>query len=320
MQRIVLVVCAAALALSGCAKPTRISTTALPDPLLSTRRPPTRTIVPAPRPEALRPRVAEPEPYLPTVRLNERELIPPGGIKRGRWRVIVVHHSATFDATPESMDEYHRNVRGWCNGLGYHLVIGNGVNTGDGHVYVGSRWERQISGAHCKSKSGHYFGTWRADNYFNAHGIGICLVGDFEQRQPTQRQLAALQKLVQFLCSRTGINPAHIYGHRDVTHKTLCPGRYLTAKLPQVRAAVAQALAVDLDPGPPPGWPSGLEDYLTPPAQVDLHRTLLATYLSAKRRNVAYAGLGYALDHVANLYGGALSRASLRDVDHDYAH
>ena len=70
-----------------------------------------------------------------------------------------MHHSASREVTPQSMDNYHRNVRGWSNGLGYHFVIGNGVNTTDGRIYTSSRWRQQISGAHCRSKSGRYFGA-----------------------------------------------------------------------------------------------------------------------------------------------------------------
>lgn len=233
-------------ALSGCAKPTHMATRPPPDPLLRTHRPAPRDgglVAPSKRsaPQVKRRRSS--------VRLQERELIPRNGIKPGHWNVIVVHHSASPAATVQSMDNYHRDVRGWPNGLGYHFVIGNGVNTTDGRIYVGSRWKRQISGAHCRSKSGRYFGAWRHSGYFNTHGIGICLIGNFENDRPSQAQLAALEQLTEFLCSETGINPAHVYGHGEVTHKTACPGRQLSRELPRLRAAVARALTVEVDSG-----------------------------------------------------------------------
>lgn len=249
MQRIALLAALAAALVGGCVDRPNVGTRPLPEPLLHTRHVPRPTVkLPAPatpRPAPRRPRAAP--------LLSRGELIPRGGIDRGRWKVIVVHHSAAPEATPESMDRYHRKVRRWRNGLGYHFVIGNGVNTEDGRIYVGPRWKRQEDGAHCKSPSGRYFGVWRPANFFNTHGIGICLIGDFERSRPTARQLAALEALASFLCAEAGINPAHIYGHGDVTHQTACPGRYLKRSLPQVRAAVAQSLAVNLDPGPPPG-------------------------------------------------------------------
>jgi hypothetical protein len=316
MQRIALGVCLCFAVLSGCTKPGRVAARPLPDPLLRTLHPTRWQIPPAPPPREVRPQVPKGGPG---IALNERELIPRGGIKRGRWNVIVVHHSANNNDTPRSMDEYHTKVRKWANGLGYHFVIGNGVNTEDGRVYVGSRWKRQITGAHCKSSSGRYFGAWRKNNYFNEHGIGVCLIGNFEQRRPTRKQLAALEQLTQFLCSRTGINPAHVYGHGDVTHKTLCPGRYLSGKLPQVRRAVAQALAVKLDTGPPPGWPSGTDDRIAAGSNADLHRSVPAPHLLLKACGIAYAAFGDPIDYVADLYRRPFRGTGVQHIDHDDA-
>jgi len=236
-------------ALSGCAQPTRVSTGTLPPPLLATRRPPPRRVLPPPPP----PERPQPSATYPEAPLSRRELIPRGGIHRGQWQVIVVHHSASDIDTPQSMDNYHRNVRKWSNGLGYHFVIGNGVNTEDGKIYVGPRWRRQIVGAHCKSSRGRYFGRYRPDNYFNEHGIGICLIGNMEKHAPTAKQLVALQQIVSLLCTETGIEPTYVYGHGDVTHKTACPGRYLSRKLAGVRATVSRLLAAGKERSWPPG-------------------------------------------------------------------
>jgi hypothetical protein len=284
MRRIALCAGLIAALLSGCAQPDRITPRPLPDPLARTRAAPPHRVPAAPVP-----RIATPPPVreAPAV-FDERELLPAGGIQRGLWNVIVVHHSANRGDTPASMDNYHRNVRKWSNGLGYHFVIGNGVNTEDGKVYVGSRWSRQLCGAHCKSRSGRYFGTWRQNNYFNAHGIGICLIGNFEHSRPTPRQLASLRSLTEFLCARARINPAHVYGHGEVTHRTACPGRFLSRELPQLRVAVAQALAVELDPGLPPGWPSGSDDQLPPPVHAYRDGAPLPAYAGVEGRGVVY--------------------------------
>lgn len=165
---------------------------------------------------------------------------PAVGVQPGHWRAIVVHHSAGTTDTPATMDRFHRRVRGWPNGLGYHFVIGNGVNTEDGKVYVGPRWQRQILGAHCHNTAGSYFGTWRPDNYFNTNAIGICLIGNFENAAPTPRQMRALEQLTQSLCHNLGISASHIYGHGGITHRTACPGRYLAPQIATVRRAAAQ--------------------------------------------------------------------------------
>ncbi|RJP41155.1 MAG: N-acetylmuramoyl-L-alanine amidase [Phycisphaerales bacterium] len=141
---------------------------------------------------------------------------PPGGIS-GRWREIIIHHSATTRGGAAAFDRYHREANGWDE-LGYHFVIGNGTETADGAIEVGSRWTSQKHGAHCKTP----------DNYFNDHGIGICLVGNFQNGAPSAAQLASLNRLVAFLMRTTGIDRNHIRTHAEVTGKTACPGRYFS--------------------------------------------------------------------------------------------
>ncbi len=132
-----------------------------------------------------------------------------------RWRAIVIHHSATSAGGAKSFDKYHRERNGWDE-LGYHFVIGNGSSTPNGWVEVGPRWHKQKHGAHCKTPT----------NYYNEHGIGVCLVGNFSETRPTEKQLAALDHLLRFLRDVTDIPPSRIITHREVTRKTRCPGRY----------------------------------------------------------------------------------------------
>ncbi|MGB0717272.1 MAG: peptidoglycan recognition protein family protein [Phycisphaerae bacterium] len=142
-----------------------------------------------------------------------------------RWRRIVIHHSATAKGDAMAFDRAHRH-RGYDE-LGYHFVIGNGTDTPDGFVEVGSRWRKQKHGAHCKTP----------DNFFNDHGIGICLVGDFTRTRPTPAQLESLKELTTFLCRLCGLHAGSITTHRDVTGKTQCPGN--SFPLAEVRRAVA---------------------------------------------------------------------------------
>ena len=145
------------------------------------------------------------------------------------WQWIVIHHSATTTGGAAAFNKEHRS-KGWDE-LGYHFVIGNGTDTGDGQVEVGSRWPRQKWGAHAKT----------ADNRFNDFGIGICLVGNFDISKPTDAQLQSLSKLVAHLMKTYGI-PAHrIVGHGDTGRATECPGRMLNVA--QVRQLSLRALA-----------------------------------------------------------------------------
>ena len=134
-----------------------------------------------------------------------------------RWTTIVIHHSGTSSGGAKTFDRHHREHNGWDE-LGYHFVIGNGTATPDGFVEVGSRWHKQKHGAHCKTP----------DNYYNEHGIGICLVGNFDRTKPTARQMASLERLLRYLCTVCKISPRQITTHRGVTGKTRCPGRNLS--------------------------------------------------------------------------------------------
>ncbi len=129
------------------------------------------------------------------------------------WRWVVIHHSATPNGSVAAFDRMHKQ-KGWDE-CGYHFVIGNGDGAGDGQIQVGPRWPKQKWGAHAKTP----------DNKYNEFGVGICLVGNFENSRPTQKQLASLAKLTAFLQQTYGISAGNIVGHDDTGKQTACPGR-----------------------------------------------------------------------------------------------
>lgn len=191
-------------ALMGCAPTSRGVIDDLPGPIFDTK--------PAPARPAALPRLT-PEPETPRRPiLAEPAWQPPGGISR-RWQYIVIHHSAGENGGARAFDRAHRD-RGWDE-MGYHFVIGNGSESADGQVEVGSRWIKQKHGAHCKTP----------DNRYNEHGIGICLVGDFTHHPPSRAQMYSLTRLIQFLSRECGIPADRITTHGAVTHRTACPGQ-----------------------------------------------------------------------------------------------
>ena len=131
------------------------------------------------------------------------------------WKFIVIHHSASASGSAAAFDREHRAQRGWDE-LGYHFVIGNGRGSGDGQVEIGPRWVKQKYGAHAKT----------ADNRFNNFGVGICLVGNFENTRPTPSQQRQLATLVAWLMETYNIPPQNVIGHRD-TKSTACPGKFM---------------------------------------------------------------------------------------------
>ncbi len=160
-----------------------------------------------------------PRPSAPTAASGSADAslsdIPPQAPHRD-WHSIVLHHSATAAGDVNSIDAAHRLNRDrqgnpWL-GIGYHFVVGNGHKMADGEVRPTFRWLQQLAGAHA-GRSEH-----------NEHGIGICLIGNFEASEPTARQWAAARSLVQSLAARHAIGRDRIVRHQDV-QSTACPGR-----------------------------------------------------------------------------------------------
>ena len=135
-------------------------------------------------------------------------------VRPNRWRWIVAHHSAIRQGNAAIYGRAHRQ-RGMENGLAYHFVIGNGIDSGDGEIEIGPRWFRQIKGGHVHREE------------INEVGIGICLVGNFEQMRPTAKQLLAFQELVDYLRSDVVGTGIRFAVHKEIDRgRTACPGRF----------------------------------------------------------------------------------------------
>ncbi len=98
-------------------------------------------------------------------------------IRPGRWQYIYIHHSTTPSGDAYTLAQH---------GFGDHFVIGNGTGSPDGAIEVGLSWSQQqpprLEGAQ-----------------IGGNCISICLVGDFEQSQPTAKQIDRLRLLVDRL-------------------------------------------------------------------------------------------------------------------------
>jgi N-acetylmuramoyl-L-alanine amidase len=170
-------------------------------------------------PKVVTPKAAKPKPQpkQKTVRMAfPRDWLPSADVEK-KWTAVIIHHSATETGNAAIFDRMHREENHW-DGVGYDFVIGNGTNSGDGQIEVTFRWRRQIPGAHCG-------GT--PDNWANKDAVGICLVGNFDYREPTEKQMQSLTKLIRFLQNRYGISADRIYGHGETpgARVTDCPGR-----------------------------------------------------------------------------------------------
>ena len=149
----------------------------------------------------------------------------------GQWQAIVIHHSATPAGDSITLNRQH--TASGLSGLGYHFVIGNGQGLGDGLVEVGYRWNRQLAGAHVagatatESRNGldrTSLSTADADQY-NRHSIGICMIGNGNRREFTDRQIHELITLVRALQAQFGIPGSAVYLHSDLS-KVTSPGKF----------------------------------------------------------------------------------------------
>jgi len=150
-----------------------------------------------------------------------------------RVRLLVVHHTAlkvegdnrSGVERVRALYKYHAESRGWGD-VGYHYLIDE-----EGTIYEGRRGGKGVVGGHA---------------YCNNIGtIGVALLGNFDLETPTQRQTAALQKLLILLADEYGLDltkpttfhgktfTSPVVGHDDLV-STGCPGHYLDEAFGQI--------------------------------------------------------------------------------------
>jgi len=117
---------------------------------------------------------------------------------------IIVHHSEGAHGNAEFIDKIHRTEKGYAC-IGYHFVICNGNGGDDGLIEFGRPvfyWGAQARG-------------------HNNHTLGVCLVGNMMDKEPTSAQSKSLETVVKAI--RQVYGPLPVRGHRDFNN-TLCPG------------------------------------------------------------------------------------------------
>lgn len=117
------------------------------------------------------------------------------------WKAIYIHDSLTDTGSAEALSRWHRQAG--RAGLGCHMVINNGRGESDGLIEIGFRWQRQLSGEYLEGDG--------AAQWFNDNAIGICLVGDADEKPFTKSQMRELVWLVQQLQSRFNIPADRVY-------------------------------------------------------------------------------------------------------------
>ena len=136
-----------------------------------------------------------------------------------RWKYIVIHHSAGDYGTIEFLQQVHRERQAGdpIDAIPYHYVIGNGNGLGLGEVASDWRKDYNIWGTHLSARN-------KAKNFL---GLGICLIGNFEETNVPEAQFNALVSLTKSLMNEYGIaaNNVGFHGQLDGEHSK-CPGRH----------------------------------------------------------------------------------------------
>ena len=151
---------------------------------------------------------------------------------------IIIHHTAStklLNKPKQALNNiytYHTKVRGWGD-IGYHYLMDQ-----NGNVYEGKFGGDVVVGGHSKT--------------LNKHAIGIAVMGNFEESNPKVSLVNGLADLIALKAHKFNLDPNGkfkvdgktydvIQGHKDNDH-TLCPGKYLYEKIPNIRKKVLARL------------------------------------------------------------------------------
>ena len=146
------------------------------------------------------------------------------------FNTVVIHHSAMPpDEGPREIQQVHMQGRNFQD-IGYHFLIDR-----EGRIYEGR--SLAVHGAHVREH--------------NAGTLGIVLLGNYEEIEPTAGQLQRLRWLISALRARHPLT--HLAGHRDfLPGKTLCPGKNLAPLLPKLAAELGLQFGIGGYLGPEP--------------------------------------------------------------------
>ena len=166
----------------------------------------------------------------------------PSSLHYGEVHAGFVHHTvnandytrAEVPAIIRSIYAYHTQSRGWSD-IGYNYVVDRFGRIWEGR-YGGI--DRPVVGAHTLN--------------YNDYAFAMSAIGNYDITQPSQAMVQAYGALFGWKLSLHGVDASStkqwvgsryfqaINGHPDAA-STACPGRYLYAKIPEIRKLAAEA-------------------------------------------------------------------------------
>lgn len=114
---------------------------------------------------------------------------------------VVWHHSATKGQTIRGIAEFHTEVRKWP-AIAYHYGLG-----WDGTIYILN--DPTTTSFHSQG--------------YNRKTIGVVLIGDYEDRVPSDAMIKSIALLQSHLKEELSLEFSWWHGQ---TKSTLCPGKY----------------------------------------------------------------------------------------------
>lgn len=172
-------------------------------------------------------------------------------------RKIIVHHTVTQNDDPDppstirAIYYYHAVTMGWGD-IGYNYLV-----DWQGNVYEGRYGGLDAVGRHVHGPMVEGCGIFA----YNCGSVGVGAIGTYGNSvsppnvEPPPALLDAIADLAAWECGRSLFNPnessyfvdmttQNIAGHRDY-NQTACPGDYLYAQLPNLRAWIWQEIEAD---------------------------------------------------------------------------
>jgi len=137
--------------------------------------------------------------------LNKKRTIP----NLDKPTKIIVHHAAGW-LDFEGVNNYHKQKWGFKSSLGFYI----------GYTYFIDRQGVVHQGRADNEEGAHTLGQ-------NKQSIGICLMGNGEEKDFTSEQYQSLSDLLNKKKSEYGISNSQIFGHNNFSN-TLCPSKRLT--------------------------------------------------------------------------------------------
>ncbi len=173
-------------------------------------------------------------------RADER-MRDPKSLRYGTIKAGFVHHTVNANsysrgqvpAIIRGIYAYHTQSRGWSD-IGYNFLVDR----------FGRIWEGRYGGVARPVVGAHTLG-------YNEYSFAMSAIGNFETARPTAAMVDAYARLFAWKLSLAGVSAtatrqklgSHYFkaisGHRDAG-STACPGRYLYARLGDIRTSAAR--------------------------------------------------------------------------------